>query len=367
MDIVKMKRIAKKIPFFCTINKYRVKYKVLNPALREIKRRDDKPSIIYFGVPNHTNLGDQAQTYCTFSWLNRNFPRMKIYGFHSGQVAMGLVTYLKEYVHNDDMIFIQSGYNTTDLYIMEENMHREVLNTFPNNRVVVMPQTVLFDDLNEEKISSDIYNRHRKMIFFARDEISYNKSKEMFSRVPVYLYPDIVTSLIGNRKYNQNRDGILLCVRHDKESVLSESKIDNLVSILSGLGYKVTVSDTTIDIDLEYLQANRGKVLENIFSEYARYQLIITDRYHGTIFSLVAGTPVLVLRTSDHKLSSGVKWFPEEFADYVSFTSDIKDVLDIVKKGKFHDVDHSLPAYFSENYYDKLKTLLEDTWKNENM
>ena len=367
MNFMTLKKYAKRIPLLKKMNMYRVKYKILKSALKEIKRRDQRKAIIYFGIPNHTNLGDQAQTYCTFNWLNKNYPGLEIYGFHSGQVAMGLIPRLQEYVLKDDIIFIQSGYNTTDLYLLEENMHREVLRYFPNNRVVIMPQTVFFKDSNEENISRDIYNNHRKMVFFARDEISYKKSKDIFSQVPVYLYPDIVTSLIGNRKYSLNRDGILLCVRHDKESILSKLEIDNLVDDLSELGYKVTVSDTTIDMNLEYLQSHRGEILENIFEEYSNYQLVITDRYHGTIFSLIAATPVLVLGTSDHKLSSGVKWFPEEFTDYVSFSSSINDVMDFVKKGKFNTVNHELPPYFSENYYDKLKTLLEDTWKNENM
>lgn len=367
MNLITLKKIVKRMPLFNEINMCRVRYQVLKPALDEIKRRDKHKAIIYFGVPNHTNLGDQAQTYCTFDWLNKNYHGLKIYAFHSGQVAKGLIPRLKEYVLEQDVIFIQSGYNTTDLYLLEENMHREVLKCFPNNRVIIMPQTVFFKDSNEEKISHDIYNNHRKMIFFARDEISYKKSKDIFSQVPVYLYPDIVTSLIGKRKYSQVRDGIMLCVRHDKESILSKLEIDNLVNDLSELGYKVTVSDTTIDMDLEYLQSHRGEVLEDVFEKYANYQLVITDRYHGTIFSLIAGTPVLVLGTSDHKLSSGVKWFPREFTDYVSFSSSINDVKDFVKKGKFNTVNHDLPPYFSENYYDKLKTLLEDTWKNENM
>ena len=30
--------------------------------------------ILYFGIPMHTNLGDQAQKYCIRKWLKENYP-----------------------------------------------------------------------------------------------------------------------------------------------------------------------------------------------------------------------------------------------------------------------------------------------------
>ena len=101
-------------------------------------------------------------------------------------------------------------------------------------------------------------------------------------------------------------------------------------------------------------------MLKEQFDYYSRFKLIITDRYHGTIFSLIAGTPVIVLKTSDHKLSSGVKWFPEEFKDYVTFAENLDEAYEKAAMMMNKQLTHQLPPYFKENYYDKLKSLLED-------
>ena len=91
------------------------------------------------------------------------------------------------------------------------------------------------------------------------------------------------------------------------------------------------------------------------WEKYSKYKLVITDRYHGTIFSLIAGTPVIVLSSADHKLSSGVKWFPIEiFGDYVSYASSLDDAFEKANKMLATPHTHQLPPYFQENYYSKL-------------
>lgn len=362
-----LKRWLKIFPRLYKCTEKALFYKRNYSFIKCMKNREKSPAIIYFGVPNHTNLGDQAQTYCTFIWLNENFPNRKIYSYHSGQVAFGIVSYLKKYVLSDDLIFIQSGYNTTDLYMAEEKMHREVIQAFPENRIVIMPQTVFFENISEQKHTEKIYNSHKKLIFFARDNVSYKKAKEMFPCIHVSLYPDIVTSLIGNRHYSNQRNGILLCVRNDKESAISKSEVLRLKKELNSLGYDVSITDTTIDIDLEYLNGHRDDVLEKIFDEYSNYELVITDRYHGTIFSLIAATPVFVLATTDHKLSSGVDWFPDSFDGYISYKETISQVLEAVREKTFEKTIYSLPPYFSEKYYKHLLGLLNEVWDNENM
>ena len=105
---------------------------------------------------------------------------------------------------------------------------------------------------------------------------------------------------------------------------------------------------------------NREYYIQKECDYYSHFKVIITDRYHGTIFSLISGTPVVVLKTSDHKLSSGVKWFPEEFKDYVTFANSLDEAYEKAVSMMKKDLTHQLSPYFKENYYDKLKDVLED-------
>lgn len=62
----------------------------------------------------------------------------------------------------------------------------------------------------------------------------------------------------------------------------------------------------------------------------SHYRLVITDRYHGAIFSQIVSTPTIVLSSADHKLSSGVKWFPkEQFTNYIAYANDLDEAYQL--------------------------------------
>ena len=76
-------------------------------------------------------------------------------------------------------------------------------------------------------------------------------------------------------------------------------------------------------------KVERKEELENILALIATSKLVITDRYHGLIFSVITGTPCLVFKSLDHKISEGVKWFAHlDWVHYVDENSDISPFID---------------------------------------
>lgn len=322
---------------------------------------NNQKRIFLFGSPYHSNMGDQAQTYCTLLWFKKNYPEYAAFDFNTAEITINnyeILRMIKKHINKNDKIFLHSGYHTTDLYPMEENMQREVIKLFPDNAIIVLPQTILFKNKEEEKKSIAIYNKHKNITFLCRDDISYETAQRIFNKCKLLKYPDIVTTLISKREFNANRSGILLCMRNDKEAFYNKEVIDKLMSELNKID-KTEITDTTIDLNAKYISKNREEVLNNIFNEYSKYKVIITDRYHGTIFSLISNTPVLVLSSTDHKLKSGVKWFPEEFKEYVRYIENIEDVKNNVEQIYQNKYDYKLPNYFNDKYYDILKAELE--------
>ena len=115
------------------------------------------------------------------------------------------------------------------------------------------------------------------------------------------------------------------------------------------------MTDTDSPLFYRTIQLHREEILNDKWNQFARYKVVITDRYHGTIFALIAGTPVIVLSSTDHKLSSGVTWFPKEFGKMVSFANDLDEAYKKAVNLYNTDVLPVLPAYFENNYYSKLK------------
>lgn len=313
-----------------------------------------KPKMVFlFGSPGHTNLGDQAQTYCIKNYCKKNFPKYGILVFTLHRYNSFIRCLLKLSIRKDDKIFCHSGYHLTDLY-NEQSVYLSLISTFPHRQILIFPQTVYYKNSINLRNTADVLNRHGNVILLCRDEVSYQTAKEHFTNCKLLLYPDIVTSLIGSKRFTNRRDGILFCLRDDVEAYYSNDELQSLIDRFKGMHTERT--DTTLHgITGKEVIKHRDKILMETWEKYSKYQLVITDRYHGTIFSLIAGTPVIVLSSADHKLSSGVKWFPTEiFGDYVSYASSLDDAFEKANKMLATPHAHQLPPYFQENYYSKL-------------
>ena len=107
-------------------------------------------------------------------------------------------------------------------------------------------------------------------------------------------------------------------MRNDKEAFHQPEAIEQLRRKLEEF-ITTEQTDTTVDIPPDEVIADRKRILHSTFDYFSRFQAVVTDRYHGTIFSLIGNTPVVVLNSNDHKLASGVKWFPESFSGHVYF------------------------------------------------
>ncbi len=243
--------------------------------------------------------------------------------------------------------------------MLEENMQRMTIQLFQDRQVVILPQTIFYQTEKEKEKSCNIYNKHPNLLIMCRDEVSYETAQEMFPKCRKLLMPDVVTTMIGVKHYKKERKGILLCLRNDKEALYSAEQIRALKNELETID-TVAVSDTTISMNMDRVRKKRGKILSQMWEEYAGYRAIVTDRYHGTIFSLIAGTPVVVISSTDHKLSSGVKWFPESFRDYVCYEPEIDNVSTQVKRIYSSSYEYCLPPYFIENYYADLRKRIEE-------
>ena len=343
--------------------KARNKIKVMSAdAEKTLDAVDKKKKHIYFvGVPMHKNMGDQAQKYCIDRWLKNNYPDYDIVHFFTWPFYnRDFRDKIKQTVQPQDMIVIQSGYCTTSWHF-DHPMHRFIVKSFRDNPVLIMPQTVLFSRNRDAKKTAEIYSQHSKLLFLARDKKSYESAKKYFIGTKVECYPDIVTTLIGDFEYNHpsERNGVLLCVRNDGEKLYGNDVIESLAKKIKDKGHNCQIADTNSELPLKELQKYFEDELKKVISSFAGYKVVITDRYHGTIFSLIANTPVIVLSTNDHTVKTGTEWFKGVY-DGNYFNADTPDEAFSIAMRIF-DENRAVrnEAYFKEHYYDCLKEKFE--------
>ncbi len=364
----------KKTPFGKVIKRYLENYrenKKTKQHKAEIRKlledasRSDK-HIYYCGVCESSNMGDMAQTYCTLNWFEKNYPEYVVLKCRTSvfrDEKVDLISAMRKVMQKNDIVFFQSGYNTHDLGDGREDlMHQKVIQAFPNIEMIMLPQTVFFESEERKQLCSNVYNAHKKLLFFSRDPVSLRISEEMFPNLTIKLYPDIVTSLIGYYQGSENRTGIFLCRRKDVEQFYSEDEYLEIANELRQIDNEVTIADTIISASNNDIYNQLKEYVEDMIKTFGCFRIVVTDKYHGLIFSLISNTPVIVLKTKDHKVTSGYEWFSKVYPDRVFYAEKPKDITFLCEKILKNPQYYKLDNYFDREYYHRLKDEI-DNWR----
>ena len=325
-----------------------------------------RPKVIILSAPTHSNLGDQAQFYCTLKLIKDEFPNRKTICIPPCRDLFGKVSYLvigwralcnaimflglRIALRKDDLLIGHSGYFFVDHHPGWPTFARALIEN-PRVRMIILPQTVNFYAPVFARTASQIFANRPNLTLLCRDEVSYGNAKELFPGTDLKLFPDIVTSLIGERQFSSKREGILFCLRNDIEAHYSVSEMETLRKRFKGVRTEIT--DTSVSVGQNEMDRRREQLIWEKIEEFAKFELIITDRYHGTIFAAIASTPVIVINSADHKLSSGVNWFPKEhFEDMVFFARDLEEAHDLAQRifSSAH-TRRDNPSYFKNKFW----------------
>ena len=317
--------------------------------------------VFYFGIPEHNNLGDIAQTYCTEKWLSECFPKHVIIEART-RVTFNrrFVKFIREIINYDDFILFQSGYCTRHNN-PDHLMHLHIAKEFPRERIVVLPQTVKLDYRTDIEKTKKVFSGCSRLTFITRDSLSRDFAAEFIDQDRLECFPDIVTSLIGREEIRMNREGVLLCLRNDDEKFYSDDELDKLSDKLQRIFKTVFRTDTNSEKSTDEVFSHlRFEVTEKI-KQFAQFECVITDRYHGTIFSLIADTPVIVIRTNDHKVTSALQWFSQRYVPQAVRYADSLDKA-LTFANEIHDKKFSIQnndSLYKEYYQEKLRMLIE--------
>lgn len=345
---------------FKYIKAKKVKEKQCEEFKSFLERTSSKSRIFYLGVCRESNLGDMAQYSCIQKWLKENYPDFEVFEAGSGLAEYPkFVQMLSDNIKDSDRVVFQSGYGVQDLGGNMNRMHKVIFKAMPSAKYLMLPNTIFFKSEENKRITSKVYNSAKNMLFLARDEGSYEMAQEMFPDLRVKLFPDIVTTMIGDFHFIGRRNGVVICKRNDLEQFYSNDEWDILRQDLVNKGISVDITDTVIPVDYHKILKKKEEYVMNKIKDFARHEVAITDKLHGTILALSAGTPVIVIKTTDHKVVGGMKWLKQVYPDYVYYADKLEDVLSIVLDIRRKKLNHSMSSYFKEEYYDKLKDIFE--------
>lgn len=313
-----------------------------------IKTKTNSNRIFLFGTPNFINYGDLAIFQAEINFLKMYFPEKEIISI-SEPVVERQLPIVKKIINSTDVIAIHGGGNMYGMYEFQNKMRIEIIKLFRYNRIVSFPQSTDYSlkKLNTFNELKSLLKKRRDVFFFARDTSSFSFLKDNLQKEPlVGLTPDIVLTLNVNKKLKR-KNYITTFLRKDKEK-LQNVNMQLLLSKIEAK-YKVVNSDTEEPYWNHIItHKSLNKLINRKLSEFMSSKLVITDRLHGMIFSVITGTPAIVFDNANHKIKHAYdNWFSDiSYIYYADSYSNLNKIVDQIMKNP--PEKYKIPNYKKE-------------------
>ena len=288
----------------------------------------------FIGTPEYTNLGDSAIAIAQMLFLEKcGFPRSNIKKFTQSEYIeyAGLFS---RYINKRHLICGIGGGNLGNLWPNEEEFRYRFIDAFPNNPIVIFPQTVFFTEDEEGRkaieASKQNYEKHRKLTIVAREQISFDRLKTLYRNPAKLLTPDIVlsTTMDDYGVTVTKRSGGLLVFRNDAEKAMADEDRQAIVDYLNENSFVFRTTDMYSDEPVT--KENRMELVRKKMQEFADAEFVITDRLHGMVFAAITGTPCIALSNNHHKVSGTYNWI--SYLPYIKYSTKIEEVLSLLPR-----------------------------------
>jgi pyruvyl transferase EpsO len=228
-------------------------------------------------------------------------------------------------------ILLAGGGNLGDLWPHEQRFREQVLEDFPDTRVVQLPQSMHFRRDDNLQRAQKVFAAHPDFTVLLRDPVSFAAARDAFGPRTV-LSPDIAFGMPPVRSSHRAPSGILWLARGDHESrhppgdlpaevrrwdwatghgrpfawglarragtTLAGNGLDRRPRAVASVGHAL--------VGVAGVRLARGHLARGAAS-LAGAEVVVTDRVHGHILALLLARPQVVLDNGDGKVHALVR------------------------------------------------------------
>lgn len=286
--------------------------------LKSLIKKELRPYIsnecVFYELPYHNNVGDLLIWKGTKQFIKEN--NIKCLNYSSRW------TYKYRKLDNNVTILLNGGGSFGDIWRPCQDFRLKVVNDFPNNPILILPQTVFYKDKQCLLEDARIMSEHNNITICARDIESYNILKEYFYKNNIIMVPDMAFYIdtAELRHYMKNPlKRTLVVERKDKEKVdidINKLKFHNtIVDYRDWPCMESNTLMTTIGNKLIGFHRHYGSSLDNIIDIFfdkiyrdnlinlgirfvSSYDEIYTTRLHVAISCILLGKNFYFLNNS---------------------------------------------------------------------
>lgn len=283
-------------------------------ARRGIAPLLDRGPFALVDFPNHGNVGDSA-IWCGERALLKALGAEVVFASH---VTSHQDQELRHRL-GAGTILLHGGGNFGDLWPSHHRFRLHVLETFPRNRVVQLPQSIWFDDLEAATSTKEAMARHPDFHLLVRDHRSLEYAREVLGEERSSMAPDSAVHLAGLKPRRQPDHDVVFLARRDKEATGFEIREGDGVVVRdwrdvrpaswTGVGDRLAMTvawrlahlprglqrGMLPSVRLSCLDALARRRLDRGLELLASGGTVITDRLHGHLLSLLLGKPHVLL------------------------------------------------------------------------
>lgn len=277
-------------------------------ARRSIAPLLDRGPFALVDFPNHGNVGDSA-IWCGERTLLKALGSEVVFASHVAS-------------HHDDelrrrlgagTILLHGGGNFGDLWPSHHRFRLHILETFPQNPVVQLPQSIWFDDMDAATSTREALARHPDFHLLVRDHRSLEYARDVLGEERTSMAPDSAVHLPGVNELPLPHHDVVFLARKDKEATGFEiTERDGVVvrdwrdvqpAGWTRLGDRLAMTvawrlahiprgpqrGVFPSVRLACLDALARRRLDRGLELLASGGTVITDRLHGHLLSLLLG------------------------------------------------------------------------------
>lgn len=289
--------------------------------------------------PNHPNVGDSAIWLGELEYLRRRRCRI----VYRSDLVSHDESRMQSRLPPDGIILLHGGGNLGDIWPVHQRFREEVVLANAHNRVIIFPQTINFFDDASLASAVGAFGGHPDLAVVARDRHSYVFAKAHFD-CRVELAPDSAFWLDLSRpvRVGQSRGPVWLS-RTDVEAAGSRTQsphqhltVDWLSPTPIGTRYSGWMQYQTLrQLSRMIYRLPSGarpgpsQLQQAMFDPVARWhvergcsmlgsgQVVITDRLHAHIISILLGIPQVLIDDAHLKVRHFWETWTEGFDDIV--------------------------------------------------
>ncbi len=287
--------------------------------------------IYLLGTPVHGNYGDHIIALSEIDFLKRHFRNWKVLELPMPFILKNIAL-LKRHANPEDIICISGGGWLGSKWKYSEDFVRKIIVTFRNNPIVIFPQTVFYEDGDDDyaRRGAEIYSSHTNLLFCLRERASYDYViKHGFVQEDhAFLMPDFALLFRGYNAVDNKgqkcsmdkprKDVIKICFRNDVEKITSKEQTENLRHSVDSIANAEELETNITPKNIA--TSNRRKAVADKLREVAEGKLLVTDRLHAMLFAAITETPCLALDNATHKVKGVYEWVRD--LDYIKMSDD---------------------------------------------